>query len=149
MLKNNYVAHYNKENYYSFLLRIPKKSEEIIKKMESVPSKNNYILNLINEDISSSVLKLSFIKKVLKEVFKKFQIEKIYLFGSYARGEANKDSDIDILCEKGNISTLLEKIALEDELEQKLGKKVDLIFLDSTMSDYFKIKIQEDLIALC
>ena len=36
------------------------------------------------------------IKSKTERIFKNYNIEKAYLFGSYARGEANKDSDIDL-----------------------------------------------------
>ena len=147
--KENYIASYNKKTYLPVLLRIPKKEEDIISKLENVPSKNGYVLSLIKKDIRPSVLKLVTIKSVLKETLGKHQIKEIYLFGSYARGEASEQSDVDILCEKGDISTLIEQGKLEEELENRLGKKVDLIFTTSLMDDYFKEQIERDLIKLC
>lgn len=144
-----YISDYNKEKYYSVLLRIPKKDEEIIEKLTSVPSKNGYVLDLIKEDIRPSVLKLCEIKKILKDVLGNHGITKIYLFGSYARGEATSSSDIDILCDKGNIKTFIEQGELEEELETRLGKKVDLVFTTSYMPEYFKQQIEKDLIELC
>lgn len=144
-----YISDYNKEKYYSVLLRIPKKDEEIIEKLTSVPSKNGYVLDLIKEDIRPSVLKLCEIKKILKDVLGNHGITKIYLFGSYARGEATSSSDIDILCDKGNIITFIEQGELEDELENRLGKNVDLVFTTSFMPEYFRQQIEKDLIELC
>ena len=144
-----YISDYNKEKYYSVLLRIPKKDGDIIEKITSVPSKNGYVLNLIKEDIRPSVLKLGEIKKILKSVLGSHGITKIYLFGSYARGDATSNSDVDILCDKGNVKTLIEQGELEDELENKLGKKVDLVFTTSYMPDYFRQQIEKDLIELC
>ncbi len=148
MLKKDYISAYNKKNYQSVLLRIPNNNKEIIEKLKSVPSKNGYLLELVQNDINPPVLKLSFIKKVLKDVLGKHNIKKIYLFGSYSRGEATKGSDVDILCEKGDINTLLQKEYLEEELEKELGKKVDLLFLTTQMPAFFKNKIEEDLIEL-
>lgn len=144
-----YISDYNKEKYYSVLLRIPKKDEDIIEKLTSVPSKNGYVLNLIKEDIRPSVLKLGEIKKILKSVLGNHGITKIYLFGSYARGDATPSSDIDILCDKGNIKTLIEQGELEDELENRLGKMVDLVFTTSYMPDSFRQQMEIDLIELC
>ena len=142
-------ASYNKKSYLPVLLRIPKKEKDLVTKLESVPSKNGYILSLIKDDVRPSILRLSTIKSVLKEVLGKHQIRKIYLFGSYARGEATSESDVDILCDKGDISTLIEQGKLEEELEERLGKKVDLIFTTSYMDGYFKEQIEKDLIELC
>lgn len=147
--KESYIASYNKKTYLPILLRIPKKEKDIVSKLENVPSKNGYVLDLIKRDIHPNILKLSTIKSVLKEVLGKHNIEKIYLFGSYARGEADEESDVDILCGKGNISTLIEQGKLEEELEKRLGKSVDLLFTTSSMDDYFKEQIERDLIELC
>ena len=114
--KETYIASYNKKAYVPFLLRIPRGEEDIVSKLASVPSKNGYILSLIKNDIRPSVLRLSTIKRLLKEVLGKHQIRRIYLFGSYARGEAANESDVDILCDKGDISTLIEQGKLEEEL---------------------------------
>lgn len=55
-----------------------------------------------------------------------FGVEKIALFGSFARGEATEDSDIDIVV---SLSKPLgfAFIELADYLEEKLGRKVDLV----------------------
>ncbi len=147
--KESYIASYNKKSYLPVLLRIPKKEKDLIAKLESVPSKNGYILGLIKDDVRPSVLKLSTIKSILKEVLGKHRISRIYLFGSYARGEATNESDVDILCDKGDISTLIEQGKLEEELEERLGKSVDLVFTTSYMDAYFKEQIEKDLIELC
>ncbi len=147
--KESYIASYNKKSYLPVLLRIPKKEKDLIAKLESAPSKNGYILGLIKDDVRPSVLRLSTIKSTLKEVLGKHRIGRIYLFGSYARGEATSESDVDILCDKGDISTLIEQGKLEEELEERLGKSVDLVFTTSYMDAYFKEQIEKDLIELC
>ncbi|MEQ8956420.1 MAG: nucleotidyltransferase family protein [Coleofasciculus sp. C2-GNP5-27] len=51
---------------------------------------------------------------------------KVRLFGSVARGEAQPDSDIDFLVEMESDRSLLDRIALIQDLEDLLGKKVDV-----------------------
>lgn len=147
MNKEQYISEYNKRSYYSLLVRIPRKEHDVIEKIEAANSKNGYVLSLLRDD--ASVLRISEIKRVLKEVLGKHGVERIYLFGSYARGEANKDSDVDILCDKGDIATLLQQGMVEEELEKRLGKEVDLIFTTSSMSDDFRKAMEKDLIQLC
>lgn len=54
-------------------------------------------------------------------------VVKAALFGSVVRGEAKKDSDVDILIEFGGRKSLLDLVRLQYILEDKLGKKVDLL----------------------
>ena len=43
------------------------------------------------------ILTTEHIKKVVQEYFKDKPVKKVYLFGSYARGDANENSDIDLV----------------------------------------------------
>jgi len=66
------------------------------------------------------------IKPKIISVFKKNKIRKAGIFGSYARGDNRKNSDIDILIEPTkNMGFGFAKI--EQELEKKLNMKVDLV----------------------
>jgi uncharacterized protein len=59
-------------------------------------------------------------------LLKKFSVVKIGIFGSYARGEETKKSDVDVLVEfKKPVGW--EFVDLKEYLEKKLGKKVDLV----------------------
>jgi len=61
----------------------------------------------------------------IKTILKKNNIARAGIFGSYARGEAKKNSDVDILIKFNG--GLLSLVNLERELEESLGKKVDLL----------------------
>ena len=56
-----------------------------------------------------------------------YGVKKLFLFGSYARGEAQDRSDIDLLVEFEKTPDLLSFIELEEFLTHKLGNKVDLV----------------------
>ena len=58
-------------------------------------------------------------------ILKKHKIKKASIFGSFAKGTNKKNSDLDILVDFRG--TLLEFIALKNEIEKKLGKKIDLV----------------------
>ena len=74
----------------------------------------------------------------------RYPIEYLALFGSFARGEATEQSDVDILVEfNGNIGW--QFLTLADELEQLLGLKVDLVSRKGVKPRYFE-HIQKDLI---
>ncbi len=85
---------------------------------------------------------LSEIKIELKE---KYGIEKIALFGSYARNEANETSDIDIAILKAKNITLSNRLNAKNMLEKKLNVKVDLGYFDS-MKTFIKNRIQKEFI---
>lgn len=73
-------------------------------------------------------MKINEIKKKIVPFLKKNKIVRAGIFGSYARGEEKKNSDIDILIEvKTKKFSLLDLIGLEIELKKILGKKVDLL----------------------
>ena len=89
------------------------------------------ILNKLKElginDKGPAILNAKFIKNATSEIFAKYQeVECAYLFGSYARGEATSDSDVDILIVAPTISGF-NLGGLHYELRMKLRKDVDLI----------------------
>ncbi len=68
------------------------------------------------------------IKKIAVPVLRRNNVVRAGIFGSYARGEAKKGSDIDILIEiKAKKFSLLDLVGLELELKEKLKRKVDLV----------------------
>lgn len=71
------------------------------------------------------------IKDVLqeeKEILYKLGIERVGIFGSYIRGEAKPDSDIDILIDVASDSslTLFSRVEIEQRLSEKLNNKIDI-----------------------
>ena len=68
-------------------------------------------------------------------IAQKYDISAMYLFGSYARGDATEDSDIDLLFPRqgSNIRGLMFG-ALYDDLQIALGKKIDLV-TEESLSD--------------
>jgi len=73
------------------------------------------------------ILPLDLIKQTLSDVLGSKAVDFAYLFGSYAKGEADAKSDVDIMV-SGAI-TGLEFFSLGGELERALHKKVDIIRL--------------------
>lgn len=62
-----------------------------------------------------------------REVLPQYDVKEAYLFGSYARNEADEDSDIDICIECGESFTLFSLGDLGVALENALGRPVDVI----------------------
>lgn len=142
-----YISKYNKENYKMYQFRVKQSNASIINRLDSIQNRNKYIVELINDNIN--VLSIKEIKERIKPILNKYGINNIYLFGSYARGEAKSTSDVDIYCDKGNIKTFIDQGNLEDELKQALNKEVDIVFDTSYMDEFFKEEIMGDMIKLC
>ena len=146
--KLNYISNYNKANYKMYQFRIRKDDADVILKLDGISNRNSYISNLIKKDLFSSVLTIKQIKQFIKPVMEKHHITDVYLFGSYARGEARSDSDVDIYCSEGDVETLYDEADFIEELQTALGKKVDVVTIGSKMSAYFKKHLEEDMIKL-
>lgn len=67
------------------------------------------------------------IKDITIPVAKAYGIERVSLFGSYARGEAKDNSDVDLYIERGRLKSLLQYFAFIDELENALHCHVDVV----------------------
>lgn len=67
------------------------------------------------------------IKAKIVKVLKKHGVKRCGLFGSLVRGEMKEDSDIDILVEIEKDISLLDFIGIKLEIEDGLGRKVDLV----------------------
>lgn len=72
--------------------------------------------------------------QVIKKILKQHDVKRADLFGSYARGDADRNSDIDILFEFRGQKSLFDHAGLKITLEDRIGKKVDLITYDSVYS---------------
>lgn len=84
--------------------------------LESIPkSKYNILVSKIEE-----------IKEKAVPILKAAGARKAALFGSYARGEETPESDIDIIVDMPSGSSLFDVGGLQYELQEVLGKKVDL-----------------------
>lgn len=77
------------------------------------------------ESNKNKILTLDQIKYYVKTLFKKYNIEKAILFGSYARNEATPESDIDIIIIGNNRFEIFDIFAIGEELRSLTGKKVD------------------------
>jgi len=68
------------------------------------------------------------IKQTVSEYFKDKPVKKVYLFGSYARGEANEESDVDLLVDLDESKTVgLAFYGWYQDLEEIFSNKTDLI----------------------
>jgi len=67
------------------------------------------------------------IRSMAAPIARQYGVAAMYLFGSYARGEATAQSDLDFRIERGRIRSLFELSALYNDLAEKFQKKLDLL----------------------
>lgn len=72
-------------------------------------------------------MQIDAIKAILLKVLKKYPVRKAAVFGSFARNEANDQSDIDLLIETNQPVTLFDVLRLEKELGEVLHRKIDVV----------------------
>ena len=108
-------------------LRSYKSYENDLDKRENL--KYNYIYEKLSQinpiDEEHGIVDLEYISRKCSEIFDKYKINFCYLFGSYAKGKAKDDSDVDLLISaeiKG-----LKFYGLVEELRSSLHKKVDVL----------------------
>lgn len=67
------------------------------------------------------------IKRKILPILQRYGVTRVGLFGSWVRGEIREDSDIDILVEIEKDISLLDFVGLKLEIEEVLGRKIDLV----------------------
>jgi len=82
--------------------------------------------------------------QVVKPVAQKYDIEQVYLFGSYARGDATEKSDCDFRIVGGKIRNLYDIAGIMLALEDALGKKIDIVLTKNIVDEEFFSNIKED-----
>ncbi len=83
---------------------------------------------------------VSTIKKRSLPILRRHVVKRAGIFGSFARGEAKANSDVDFLIEyKTKNKSLFDLVDLKSELEDILGRKVDIVTYNSI---YWRIREQ-------
>jgi len=84
-------------------------------------------------DESTGVLSFLTIKENISKIAKNYDIEKVYLFGSYVKGQATQNSDVDLYMESDLYG--LEYFEFVEKLRENLKKKVEVLS-NKTVQEY-------------
>lgn len=110
-------------------------------------------MNFVKKQIlytSFSLLNIMEKKKIYSAIIKKLKthdIKSISVFGSYARNEEHKGSDIDLIVEFNEVKSLLELVGIEQDLEEITGKKIDLL-TKKAISPYLIDQIKREMVKI-
>lgn len=80
----------------------------------------------------------------LIDICRQNDVAMVGIFGSQATGKAKDQSDIDLLIRFAKRKSLLKVVALERQLSEALGKKVDLL-TEPALSPYLRDRVLRDL----
>ncbi|MDR0306652.1 MAG: nucleotidyltransferase domain-containing protein [Chitinispirillales bacterium] len=98
--------------------------------------------------MGSKIYSIAEIKQLFEKIADKYEIEEAYLFGSYARGDATAESDIDIFIKEGKkIQTLLQLCGFRLEVQDALNKEIDVVVEDSDNTSFEK-SIKKELLKI-
>lgn len=94
---------------------------------------------------------VSEISRIIAPILEKYGVSRAYLFGSYARGDALPESDIDLRIDGGRIQSMFGLGGLYSDLTEALHKPVDLVTTEALNhranaehTENFKKHIRED-----
>ncbi len=87
------------------------------------------------------------IRTIITPIAREYGIKKIYLFGSYAKGTATEESDVDLLIESGNRMTFLTLSGLRQDMCESLKLPVDIVTINA-LDDDFRASIKDDEVML-
>ena len=95
--------------------------------------------------MQKTVFTTEHIATMVKPLADKYRVKEIYLFGSYARGEADENSDLDFLVFGGELFKRTMIFALAEELRDTLKKKVDVFEISEVNPDsnFYKTIMKE------
>lgn len=101
----------------------------------------------MNSPTGRSKMNLEKIKNKVIPIFNQYGVNKAAFFGSSVRSENTDESDIDILVELPEEASLLDLAGLKIDLEERLGRKVDVITYGS-LHPLLKDKILSEEVAI-
>lgn len=87
------------------------------------------------------------LKKIIAPIAHKYKISKVYLFGSYARGDYHIKSDIDLRIEKGDMRGMFALCGFYSEVSEALCMDVDVLTTGS-LDEEFLNSIREEEVML-
>ena len=90
---------------------------------------------------------IAVLKRQIIPILNRYGVKKAGLFGSCVRGELREDSDIDILVELASALSLLDFISIKLDLEDTLGRRIDLVEY-STIKPRLKERILKEQLAI-
>ena len=109
---------------------------------------SNLPKNTIMEGIMCKLDEIMKKRETVYSLARKYNVLRIFVFGSCARKEETPESDIDFLAEFNDNASLFDQIGMQQALSDMLKCKVDVIPSTSLSDPDFGAGVQKDMVAL-
>ena len=86
------------------------------------------------------------IKKIIAPIAEAHGVQSVFLFGSYSKGTASAESDVDLKIEKGALRSLFQLSGFRLAIEDALKLPVDLVTSESSDRDFLDCIAQEEVL---
>ena len=96
--------------------------------------------------MSNKIYTIDEIRQIISPIAIRYGVERMYLFGSYARGEATPQCDLDFRIDKGAIKGLIALGGLYNDLSAHFDKDLDLLTTGSLDEDFLRGISDEEII---
>ena len=98
--------------------------------------------------MNNKIYSIDEIKERFEKVARKYEINEAYLFGSYARGDATKKSDVDFYIHADKIRTLFQLAGFYTDVQNAMKKKIDVVTSDATIGEKFEREMKKELVKI-
>lgn len=95
--------------------------------------------------MSDKIYTIDEIRNIIVPIATQYGVQSVYLFGSYARGEATAASDLDLRIEKGKVLDFFTLGEMYCDLEEKFNKKLDLLTTGSLDNEFLSRIADEEI----
>ena len=102
---------------------------------------------MVKRAVNGMTYTLDELKAIITPIAVKHGVDSVSVFGSYAKGDANVNSDVDLKIEKGLIRSLFQLSGFRREVEEALRLSVDIVTGTSSDQNFLR-SIQKDEVLL-
>jgi hypothetical protein len=88
-------------------------------------------------------LSIEELKAIVKPIAEEYGVEKVYLFGSMARGDYNENSDYDFYIESGKIRSLIILSEFFQKLKKAINHEIDLVDKEEIEGEFLNTILKE------
>ncbi len=96
--------------------------------------------------MTAKVYTINEIKNIVSPIAQRYGVDRVFLFGSYARGEATPESDLDFRIDRGKLRGLFALGGMYSDLQEQFDKKLDLLTTASLDDDFLKRISREEVL---